>query len=106
MNKQTIFNYSSKENLKREIKIQKSIMHPHIISLYHYFEDKDNVYIVLEYADNKTLFEYIRNKKSLPEKEAFIYFFQTALGISYLHKRSIIHRDLKVKPTVASLLTH
>lgn len=25
-------------------------MHPHICKLFHYFEDKENVYLVLEYA--------------------------------------------------------
>ena len=96
MNKHVIFNNSNKDNLRREIRIQKHIIHPHIISLYHYFEDKENVYMILEYADNKTLFEHIRHKKSLSEREAFIYFFQTALSLDYLHKNNIIYRDLKV----------
>ena len=31
----------------------------------------------------------------MSEKEAFVYFFQTSLGIDFLHKKSILHRDLK-----------
>jgi serine/threonine protein kinase len=37
----------------------------------------------------------LRKKGKLTEKEAFVYFFQTSLGIDFLHKKSIIHRDLK-----------
>lgn len=96
MSKKAIFEYSNKENLKREISIQKAILHPHIVRLYAYFEDADNVYLILEYAENGSLFHYIRKKKKFLEKEAFVYFFQTCLGIDYLHKRDIIHRDLKV----------
>ncbi|CAD8191316.1 unnamed protein product [Paramecium pentaurelia] len=95
MNKRQVFEYCSVENLKREIKIQRKLFHSNICKLYHYFEDKENVYLVLEYAENGSLFHYIKKKTKLPEDEAFIYFFQTCLGIDYLHKNKVIHRDLK-----------
>lgn len=96
MSKKSIFEFSTKENLKREISIQRSISHPNIVKLQNYFEDKENVYLVLEYAENGSLFHYLRKKNKLPEQEAFVYFLQTCLGIDYLHKRKILHRDLKV----------
>ena len=37
----------------------------------------------------------MKKKKHLPEREAFVYFFQTVLGVDFLHKKNIIHRDLK-----------
>ncbi len=80
----------------REILIQKKIKHPHIIRLFHCFEDAYNVYLVLEYAENGSLFRYLRKRGKFPENEAFVYFFQTCLGIDYLHKMNIVHRDLKV----------
>lgn len=52
MNKRSVFEYCSVENLKREIKIQRKLMHVHICKLFHYFEDKENVYLILEYACN------------------------------------------------------
>lgn len=80
----------------REIMIQKKIKHPHVIRLFHCFEDATNVYLVLEYAENGSLFRYLRKRTKFPENEAFVYFFQTCLGIDYLHKYNIVHRDLKV----------
>jgi len=87
--------YSSVEYLKNEIKIQKRLDHPHIVKLHHYFQDKENVYLILEYAENNNLFFYLRKKKKLTEREAFFFFSQTCLGIDYLHKKGILHRDLK-----------
>ena len=92
-----MLNVSSPEHLKREIKIQKKLNHPHIIRLLYSFEDKENVYLVLEYAENGNLFYYLRKKKQLTEREAFVYYFQTCIGIDYLHKKGILHRDLKVE---------
>lgn len=83
--------------INREIKIHKKLEHPHIIKLRHAFEDKQNIYLVLDYAEHGSLFQYIRKKKKLTEKEIFVFFFQTCIGIDYLHKKGILHRDLKVK---------
>ncbi len=96
INKQNLKQFSTVEHLKREIKIQKKLDHPHILRLYHSFEDSDCVHLVLEYAENGALFYYLHKKKKINEQEAFVYFFQSCIGIDYLHKKNIIHRDLKV----------
>ena len=90
------------ENLKRETRIQKRLNHPHILKLYQYFEDKEQVYLVLEYANKGSLGDYLRkpysnsnSQRILSEREAFVYFIQTCLGLDYLHKNCILHRDLK-----------
>ena len=82
--------------LKYEVKIQKKLDHPHIIKLYNFFEDTSNAYLILEYAKNGSLFDYLKKKKKLSESEAFIYFLQTSVAIDYLHKKGIMHRDIIV----------
>jgi len=70
MNKRQVFEYCSVDNLKREIKIQRKLVHPHICKLFHYFEDKENVYLILEYAgtvlklylENGSVFSYIKKR--------------------------------------------
>ncbi|CAD8111931.1 unnamed protein product [Paramecium sonneborni] len=95
MKKEELFKYCTIDNLKREIKIQRKLNHPNIIKLDSYFEDKTNVYLILEYAEGGSLFKKIKKQRHLSEDEAFHYLYQTCLGIEYLHKMKIIHRDIK-----------
>ena len=50
MNKSEVMKTLTMENLKREIRIQRNLNHPNVIKLFNYFEDKDNVYLILEFA--------------------------------------------------------
>lgn len=95
VSKQFLQNNSQAVLLKREIFIQRKLRHQNILSLKDCFEDDKNVYLILEYASNGTLFEYIQKRRGLSERECFIYFLQACLAVDTLHKNSIIHRDIK-----------
>ena len=86
----------AKQRLINEIKIQKSIHHPQIVALEHYFEDAENVYILLEICRNQTLFELPKRRKHLTEIEVLYYAYQIIQALKYLHSHRIIHRDLKL----------
>jgi serine/threonine protein kinase len=45
--------------VRREIKILKNLRHPNIIQLYEIIEDKENIYLIMEYASQGELFKYI-----------------------------------------------
>jgi NIMA (never in mitosis gene a)-related kinase len=50
----------------------------------------------MEYADGKTLADYLKcQEEPLPEKEIWRLFIEMCLGISHIHSKRIIHRDLK-----------
>jgi len=85
----------SLENIKTEVRLQRKLDHPHIARLYFYFNDKDNIYIALEYYPNGNLAKYLQKNGRLTEVEAFYYFVQTALAVEYLQANRIIHRDIK-----------
>ena len=50
--KSNLLSFASINNIKREIKIQSKLRHPHIIRLVYYFEDEENVFMIMEYAQN------------------------------------------------------
>lgn len=82
-------------NLKLEIDIHKNLDHPNIIKFHGCLQRKQFVYILLENAENGTLFFYIDIKEGLPEVLAIRFFYETVLSIMYLHENNIWHRDIK-----------
>ena len=85
-----------KKKLISEIKIHKSLKHKNIVSFKSVFEDKNNVYILLELCNNQTMSELLKRRKRLCEFETKYYIFQIINTLRYLHRLNIIHRDLKL----------
>lgn len=91
---------TTKNKLKyiNSIEILKHLKHSHIIRLYHYFHENDNLYIVYEYCNGSTLHELINKKlmdeDSLTEREILQFSIQIFSGLMYLHSKGIVHRDI------------
>ena len=88
-----------KETLNEAI-ILKKLDHPNIIKFKEVFIQRKPVEalnIVTEYADGGDLEQKIteQNKKPFTEAEILDYFTQICLALQHLHKKKIIHRDLK-----------
>jgi len=61
-----------------------------------YFEDKENVYILLDICHNQSLSDLVRRRKRLHEVEARYYIYQLVKACEYIHTKKVIHRDLKL----------
>lgn len=86
----------AKQKLMTEIKIHRSLHHPNIVGFEHFFEDQENVYILLELCTNQTMNELLRRRKRLQELEVQCYLQQIISALNYLHAHKVIHRDLKL----------
>lgn len=78
-----------------EVKILQTLDHPHVIKLYEYFEDEQNVYLVTELCAGGELFDRIIAQEFFSEKQAALIFRQILQALNYCHSMSIVHRDLK-----------
>uniref|UniRef100_A0A3B4YWG2 Serine/threonine-protein kinase PLK n=1 Tax=Stegastes partitus TaxID=144197 RepID=A0A3B4YWG2_9TELE len=85
-----------REKIDREIELHRALHHKHIVHFYHHFEDKENIYILLEYCSRKSLAHILKARKVLTEPEVRYYLRQIVSGLKYLHEQEILHRDLKL----------
>ncbi|EED19347.1 serine/threonine protein kinase (Kcc4), putative [Talaromyces stipitatus ATCC 10500] len=81
--------------IEREVVIMKLIEHPNVINLYDIWENRGELYLVLEYVEGGELFDYVSTHGPLPEEEAVRLFRQIISGLAYCHRFNICHRDLK-----------
>jgi hypothetical protein len=67
VNKDTLKKPRHKAKLESEIKIHMKLKHPHVVYLHDAFEDKDNVYLLMELCEAQTLLELVKRKKRLAD---------------------------------------
>jgi serine/threonine protein kinase len=85
---------------KLEMDIVKTLNHINIVKTHETFKTINNIYIVMEYCNNETLFEYIKeNYKYTVDKEKNVLKIinQIKNAFEYLYELNIFHRDLKPK---------
>ncbi|RIB26995.1 kinase-like domain-containing protein [Gigaspora rosea] len=96
----TIVDESIIKDFIYELKLLRSVSnHQNVISFYGVTKDRNGYYnMVLQYADNGTLREYLRtNFSELQWIDKLHMAKEIALGLLYLHDNNIIHRDLHSK---------
>lgn len=83
------------ERFRHEAKVQASLIHPNIVTLYNYFCEGENYCMVMEYAEGVTLKHLISGTGPMPEQRAVWILNQMLDAVGFAHKKGIIHRDIK-----------
>lgn len=85
------------ERIYREILISSLLSHPHIVRLIDFFYSETHFFLVFEYARGRQLFDIVLDNGPMDEQDARRIFRQILSGVDYIHKNSIVHRDLKIE---------
>lgn len=83
------------ERFFNEARIQASLQHPNIATLYDFLEYQGKPCIVMEYVDGVTIADHLKHHGALPLVEAVRVFKAVAGAIGYIHQHGVIHRDIK-----------
>ena len=84
-------------NLAREIHHHRQFIHPHIARLYEIIVTENLVWLVLEYCPGDELYNYLLHHGPLPVPKVQRIFTQLVGAVAYVHKKSCVHRDLKLE---------
>lgn len=82
---------------QNEINIHLTLDHPHVAKLEHVYETERNLQLVIEHMAGGDLYMRLARKGRFTEEEAAACISQILLGVSYLHARGVVHRDLKME---------
>ncbi|KAJ9474836.1 Serine/threonine-protein kinase STE11 [Pseudozyma hubeiensis] len=83
------------EALEREIKLLKTLEHENIVQYLDSFGDGSHLNIFLEYVPGGSIVALLRNYGAFEEPLVRNFVRQILSGLSFLHNRGIMHRDIK-----------
>ena len=86
---------NSIDSIISEYTILRKIRYPLITNLYYSFQDKEKIYLILDFLSGGNLRYYISNNTSFKESQIKFIISNVILSIEYIHNHGIIHRDLK-----------
>ena len=95
--KKQLIEYNQADGVIREKNIMELIDHPFIIKMASHWKDDDKLYMLLKLYSGGELQSVIHtdSRDGVPEWAAKFYAANMLVGLSAMHKRRIIYRDLK-----------
>ncbi|XP_025929477.1 serine/threonine-protein kinase Nek5 [Apteryx rowi] len=88
-----------KEASQKEVLLLAKMKHANIVTFYTTLQEKNKLYIVMEYCDGGDLMKRINMQHGVlfDEDQILDWFVQIALGLKHIHDRKILHRDVKAQ---------
>ncbi|CDO99017.1 unnamed protein product [Coffea canephora] len=81
--------------LEEEVNVLKNLSHPNIVRYLGTAREQESLNILLEFVPGGSISSLLGKFGSFPESVIRMYTKQLLLGLEYLHKNNIMHRDIK-----------
>ncbi|NXU52937.1 NEK5 kinase, partial [Turnix velox] len=88
-----------KEASHKEVVLLAKMKHANIVTFYDALQEKNRLYIVMEYCDGGDLMKRINTQHGVlfDEEQILSWFVQISLGLKHIHDKKILHRDVKAQ---------
>uniref|UniRef100_A0A8C5LW78 non-specific serine/threonine protein kinase n=1 Tax=Leptobrachium leishanense TaxID=445787 RepID=A0A8C5LW78_9ANUR len=88
-----------KEASHKEVTLLAKMKHPNIVKFFTSLEERNKLYIVMEYCDGGDLMKRINGQRGVlfGEDQILSWFVQISLGLKHIHDRKVLHRDIKAQ---------
>ena len=95
MSKLKIIDKKSEKSIKGEREFLSKLNHPFIVNMHYAFQDKDNLYLVMDLLKGGDLRFHISRYRKFSEEQTRFFIANMVYALEYIHNNNVIHRDIK-----------
>lgn len=95
VNKMVCIQKDAFRNVMREIELLVDLAHPFLVNLWFSFQDSEDMFLVFDLLLGGDLRFHLNQCGRFSESRVKLYVCEVAMGLDYLRKQRIVHRDIK-----------
>jgi len=95
MSKLKIIDKKSEKSINSEREFLSKLNHPFIVNMHYAFQDKDNLYLVMDLLNGGDLRFHISRYRKFSEEQTRFFIANIIYALEYIHENNVIHRDIK-----------
>jgi len=95
MSKARVISKKSVASVMNERHLLSVLKHPFLVNMIYAFQDRDNLYLVMDLMTGGDLRYHISRRKKLTEEQTKFFIACNVIALEYIHNQGILHRDIK-----------
>ena len=95
MSKLKIIDKKSEKSINSEREFLSKLNHPFIVNMHYAFQDKENLYLVMDMLSGGDLRYHISRYRKFSEEQTRFFIANMVYALQYIHDHNVIHRDIK-----------
>lgn len=95
LNKVKLAESDQVEHIKTERAVLQYVEHPFLVKLHFAFQNKEKLYMVMDFVNGGELFFHLKREKRFSEPRVKLYAAELFLALDHIHKHNVVYRDLK-----------
>ena len=95
MSKLKIIDKKSEKSINSEREFLSILNHPFIVNMHYAFQDRDNLYLVMDMLSGGDLRYHISRYRRFSEEQTRFFIACMVYTLEYIHGNNLIHRDIK-----------